>query len=106
MLIDTNDKNEIFKEKVRKDYPDFVKATEGLPLDALKKKLTTYAKYREETTLAQKNDKKLEAAKDTVKELNAPYNDALKALKAKMAFIYLLLKDFDDIAGAIAKDDV
>ena len=90
-----------FKDKVGKDYPDFVQATQGLSAEDLRKKLLTYSKYREETSLAQSNDVKLQAAREQVKELNAPYKDALKALKAKIAFIYLLLKDFDDIEDYI-----
>jgi hypothetical protein len=51
------------------------------------------AKYREETEMAKSKDEALAKAKEMSKELQAPYNDALKALKVKMGYLSLLIQD-------------
>ncbi len=79
------------KKKVQKDYPDFTDSNDGLNIKELEGNLLIYAKYREETEMAKSKDEKLQEAKDTASELGAPYRDALKALKAKMAYINVLI---------------
>ena len=90
-----DEKNEKFLHQVRKKFPEFVEATDGLCLADLNKKLLTYAKHREETELAKKHDQELQGAKEQVSELNGPYQDALNALKMKTAYINLLIRGDD-----------
>jgi len=99
-----NEKELALKKKAQKDYPAFVDAVEGLSTEELKSNLTRYAKYREETELAKKKDEELERAKDLVNELSAPYNDTLKALKIKMAYINILMEELGSVEEGNGQD--
>lgn len=79
------------KKKCQKDYPEFTDQVDTLSVQELEKNIIRYANYREETELEKQKDPDLQRAKETVKELSAPYNDTLKALKLKMAYLYLLV---------------
>lgn len=81
------------KTKAQKDYPEFTDGVDNLKLAELEANLLRLAKYREETEMAKKKDSALERAKETIKELQAPYNDALKALKVKMGYLNLLIQE-------------
>lgn len=80
-------------EKVEAEYPEFVQDVLGLDVDSLEKRLSTYAKHRDETEEAKKNDDELNTGKATVKEMSAPYNDALKAINLKSKYIVALIKE-------------
>ena len=88
-----NSKELALKKKCQKDHPTFTETVDGMALGDLEKKLLEYAKYREQTLLAQKKDEGLQAAKDVVTELNGPYRDTLSALKDKMAYLNLLFEE-------------
>ena len=81
------------KTKAQKDYPEFTDGVDNLQLAELESNMLRLAKYREETEMAKKKDEALEKAKDMAKELQAPYNDALKALKIKMAYLGILIQE-------------
>jgi hypothetical protein len=81
------------KTKAQKDYPDFTEGVDSLKLEELESNLLRLAKYREETEMAKKKDEALEKAREMVGELQAPYNDAIKALKVKMGYLNLLIQD-------------
>lgn len=85
--------NQKFKSKIEKEYPNFVEGLEGLSKEDLEKNLLIYAKHREQTEYAKRNDDELNELKEQVKELQAPYNDTLKALKAKMGYLNVLLME-------------
>lgn len=85
------DKEEILKTKVRNEFPEFTESVDNLQLDKLNENLLRYAVYREETEISKQNDKGLIKAKNDVKEYQAPYNETLKALKMKMAYLHLLM---------------
>lgn len=82
-----------FKKKVGKKYPTFVESLDGLSVQDLEKNMLIYSKHKENTELAQKLDLELQEAKDRVTELKGPYTDALSALKLKLAFINILIKE-------------
>lgn len=88
-----NVKADAIRTKAQNDFPEFTDAVDSANVEELKKKLLEYAIYREETIMAQKVDEGLEKAKNTVKELNAPYNETLNALKIKTAYIHILLEE-------------
>lgn len=92
-------KKEAIKAKVEKDLPDFVDMLNGASLESLDKNLSIYAKYREETELAKSEDEGLQRAKEAVKEISAPYNDAIKVLKLKLAYINLLIEERKETNG-------
>jgi len=81
------------QEQVEKLYPDFIEATAGLSVEDLELKLSTYAKSQEEIIVSQEEDTKLSDTKELLKELNAPYGDAKKAIRLKMRFIIAAIKD-------------
>jgi FtsZ-binding cell division protein ZapB len=81
------------KTKAQKDYPEFTDGVDNLQLAELEANMLRLAKYREETEMAKKKDQALEKAKEMAKELQAPYNDALKALKIKMAYLGILIQE-------------
>lgn len=81
------------KTKAQKDYPEFTDSVDHLKIEELESNMLRMAKYREETEMAKKKDEVLEKAKNEVRELSAPYNDALKALKIKMAYLGILIQE-------------
>lgn len=81
------------KAKVEKEHPQFVDGLNGANLEALEKSLTIYAKYREEAELGRQEDEELLRAKEHAKELARPYNEAIKALKEKLAYINVLIDE-------------
>ena len=87
------DKEELLKTKVKEQMPEFTDAVDNADLPTLEAQLLKYAKYREETEMAKKKDEGLEKAKNVVKELQAPYNETINALKLKTAYLGLLIAD-------------
>lgn len=81
------------QEKVQAEYPEFVDSVMGLAVDALEKRLSDYAKHRDEVEESKKADGDLEQAKAVVSEMSAPYNDALKAINLKSKYIVALIKE-------------
>lgn len=85
------DKEELLKTKVREQMPEFTDAVDNAPLAKLEAEMLKYSNYREETEMAKQKDEGLAKAKNEVKELQAPYNETLKALKMKTAYLGLLI---------------
>lgn len=81
------------KNKCQKNYADFTNSQDGLSVEELEKNLLRYARYREETLMHKSKDENLKRAKETVAELNAPYQETLAALKLKMAYLNILLEE-------------
>lgn len=88
-----NSKEMAMKTKAQKEYPEFTDGVDSLSREELEANMLQLAKYREETEMAKKKDEGLERAREMVKELQGPYNDALKALKIKMAYLALLIQE-------------
>lgn len=95
-MSEDNSKELALKTKAQKDYPEFTDSVDNASLEDLEKNLLRYAKYREETEMAKKKDEDLEKAKNVVADLQAPYNDTLKALKIKLAYLGLLIAEKKD----------
>jgi seryl-tRNA(Sec) selenium transferase len=91
-LQDLNDKDQKFLEKMRKTHAHFLDSVDGLPVAELEKALTLYSQHREDAEKGKRENKKLNDAKELVAELQAPFNDAINALKSKVRFIHLLMK--------------
>jgi len=79
--------------KTQKEYPEFTDEVDVLSIDSLEKKMSKYAKYREEVLVSKENDEDLQQAKEEVKVLSGPYSDTLKALKMKTAYINILIDE-------------
>lgn len=87
--------NEMFLKalkKLSKENPEFVSMTEAMSVDELKKEISLRAQQRESVLQAKSEDEQLTELKEQVKELSAPYNESSNALKLKITFLYLLLK--------------
>lgn len=83
------------KYLIRQRDSQFVKDLRALTKDQLKKKMQEQAIYRQETVTAKQEDEELKTLKEKVKDLQAPYNDALKMNDKISRFVSLLLKDLE-----------
>jgi len=92
-MSEDNSKELALKTKTQKEHPDFTDSVDSLSVSELEANMLRLAKYREETDLAKQKDPHLEKARAEVKELQAPYNDAMKALKLKMAYLGILISE-------------
>jgi hypothetical protein len=81
------------KSIVQKQFPEFPEVVDGLSLEDLEKRISTYAKEAENIEDAKEADEGLAAAKDQVAELSAPYKDAKKAIRLKIRYLIQLVKD-------------
>jgi catechol-2,3-dioxygenase len=86
-------KKKSLEEKIREDYGSFYDEVIGLSIADLEKRLSTYAKENEKVNVAMEQDEELKKAKETAKEMAAPYNDTKKALRLKNKFIVQLIAD-------------
>jgi hypothetical protein len=91
-LSKKSDRTEIEK-KLEKIHHGFAQTVAGLPLKDLEQNLLMYAKHNEDTQHALRNSKEIKEAQEQLKELKAPYSDMLKALKLKMSYIHILMKE-------------
>lgn len=79
------------KEKVQKEYPEFVEAVDGLSVDALEKKISTYAKELEKSEQHKKDNEALKNAAYEKSLLEAPYRDVKKAIGLKVKYLIDLI---------------
>lgn len=86
-----------WKEKVEKEYPDFVAEVSASKIDELNPKLLQYSKHMQE--IEDELEKLLEEGgeawrlKETLKEILGPAKDAQKMVKLKMRYINSVIKD-------------
>lgn len=92
----TNDLEKEITKIEKKLEPSFISEYRHLSKEELEKRFFQINKYREEIVTAQKTDEALFTAKETVKELNAPYRESLKINKEKTRFIALLLEEREE----------
>lgn len=88
-------KEDKIKKKIQDDHQGFYDMVMSMNSEELKKEMSLLGNYREETELAKANDEEIKELKYRLSEANAPYNDTLKVLKLKMAFLHLSLKELD-----------
>lgn len=88
-------KSEKFKlsKKLNDLQHGYTDGIDGLNVKELEANLLTYAKHQEEVGMALKNSKEIKDKKEELKELQGPYQDSLKAIKLKMGYIHLLIKE-------------
>lgn len=87
------EKEEKLIKKIQKDFPEFYQSLQSSSLDELKAKLTTHAKHRENTLKAREECEPLQAAKETARELAAPFNETLSNISMRTKYIYLLMRE-------------
>ena len=81
------------QEQVQKDYPEFVSTVDGLSVQDLEGKLSSYAKEADKVRVAREEDEELTRTKALATELSGPYKDALKAIALKTKYIIELIKE-------------
>jgi hypothetical protein len=86
----------MLKKKVQKDNPTFTDSVDGLTVTDLEKNMLMYAKHKEDTEMALKEDEEIQDIQEQLKELKAPYGDAMKSLKMTMAYINILIREKTD----------
>lgn len=77
--------------KVLKDLPEFKDTADAASTDDLKKMIVTCEGNIYTVEKEKDDDVKLAGAKEIVKELSAPYKDALKVQMAKIKYCLFLL---------------
>lgn len=81
------------KNKVEKNYPEFVNEVASMPLPSLEKRLSTYAKENEKVQTALEENEKINDTKELLSELKGPFTDAKKAIRLKTKYIIELIKE-------------
>lgn len=81
------------EKKLSKVHHGFTDSVAGLPVKELEQNLLMYAKHREDTLTALKENKDIKDTQEALAELKGPYNDMINALKLKTAYIHLLIKE-------------
>lgn len=78
--------------KVLKDLPEFKDTADAASVEDLKKIIILAEGSQFNIEKAKAEDDKLNAAKEIIKDLNAPYRDALKVQRAKTQYALFLLE--------------
>ncbi len=92
---DTHDSVEFPKKynDVLKHIPEFKDTADTASTEDLKKMIVTCEGNLYEIAKAKEADEKLNAAKEIVKDLSGPYNDAKKVQEAKIQYVLFLLEN-------------
>ena len=93
MEMEKSNKKLDFRQKVAKEHPEFIAVVDGMSLEDLDGRLLSLAKHQEEVAEALANHEQINKLKEQLKELKADFNDTQKALKMKMKYIHLLIKE-------------
>jgi uncharacterized protein YlxW (UPF0749 family) len=82
-----------FKKKMQKTMPSFTDSVEGLSIEDTDKQILLLSKQLKLVEMEMELDEEIEQLKNTLKEMQAPYNDAKKMLKNKVTYLALLLQE-------------
>ena len=81
------------EKKLQDKQPTFLEEIAGLNAQQLEGRLLGLAKGRQDILASQEQDEDLKAAKEAVKELQAPYRDSLSLTDLKMRYLAELIKE-------------
>lgn len=85
------------KTKLEKKLGDvhsgFTSMVEGLTKSDLEKQMFTLAKYREDVSNGLREHAEIISVSEQLKELKAPFNDQLNALKLKLQYVNIILTE-------------
>lgn len=99
-----SDRTDIEK-KLEKIHHGFAQTVAGLSVKDLEQNLLMYSKHNEDTLQELRTSKAIKNAQEQLKELKGPYGDMLKALKLKMSYIHLLIKEQSGEASSEEKEE-
>jgi hypothetical protein len=91
--------------KVLKGMPDFQETADAASIEDLKKTIVTAEGNVSTIEKALSEDVKINAAKEIIKDLSAPYRDALKCQMAKIKYAIFLLEGKGVDVGDVDTDD-
>lgn len=92
-------------KKIEKVHEGFAEMVDGLDVKELEANLLMYSKYKEEILVALEESEAIEEAKKVLSDLKGPFNDKLKALKLKTAYIHILLTE-KGAGGALDAEEI
>ncbi len=72
---------------------EFRNAVAAAPSDELKTKVVNLSKNEEEVSKTRGEDQALNDAKTLTKDLNAPYSDAMKEIRARRRYVLSVLSE-------------
>ncbi len=81
--------------KVKQDIvsEEFKNAVASMDTDELKERVVTLSKQEGEIIKARKDDSDLTDATERVKEMKAPYAEALKKVKSERQYVHTILEE-------------
>jgi hypothetical protein len=89
--------------KVLKDLPEFKDSAEAASVEDLKKMIITAEGNISNIEKEKESDDKLNAAREIIKDLSAPYRDAIKCQMCKVKYALFLLDGKGEALGDIEK---
>ena len=88
-----NENNETFPKKhLKRLTQEFIDATDQMNTDEVKARIITAEGNLFDIAGAKEADEKLQQAKEMVKEMAAPYSDAMKEANARIAYCVFALQ--------------
>ena len=102
MILDT-DKTYDFKQKVGKEFPNFVNSVDHLQVKELDANLESYTKYLEEILYELKYNPKIVEAAALVSSLRKPYTTKISFFKGKTRELNKFIDDGIADAGTLKK---
>ena len=72
---------------------EFKNAIASMDTEELKERVVTLSRQEGEIIKARKDDQELTDASDRVKELKAPYSEALKKVKSERQYVHVVLEE-------------
>lgn len=78
---------------IQKQMPEFADEVASFDVSALEDRIVSMARSLDDVEKAKAADEGLEQAREQAKQLNAPYNDAKKAIRLKTSYLILLLEE-------------
>lgn len=96
-------KGKTLREKVESQFGDWTSTVQGLSIQELDAQILRYTKYREEIKESKTKDEQLLKTQELLKELSAPYKDAVKATELKTQYLIMLLGEKGGDTSGTAK---
>jgi len=92
MAKDNQDNGDFPNRLLKRLNPEFVEAVNAMDEENIKQRILTCEGNLYEITAAKKSDEKLNAAKEIVKDMSAPYNESKAQEQAKIQFCIFTLE--------------
>ncbi len=81
------------KDKVAKEFPEFVDEVQGLTIEALRNRIVNMQQALDESEAHKEANDTLKEARANLTELSGPYRDVKRAIQLKTRYIIELLRE-------------